>query len=83
MNFKNGLNKIKKNYNEGTALMKACSRGHLEIVQELLRVEDIDVNEKDDNYKWSALMRAAFEGRLSIVRELLKVDKSFRMNVNN
>ena len=67
----------KNDYGE-TALMIASRKGHLDIVQELVKVEGINVNEKDMG-GWTALIYASNEGDLDIVQELVKVEG---INVN-
>lgn len=45
----------------GTALIPACERGHTEIVQELLKIEDYPIDHIN-NLTWTALMEAIVLG---------------------
>ena len=62
-----------------TALMNASRNGHLQVVQELLKVEGINVNEKNNDGN-TALILASLHGRLQVVQELLKVEG---ININD
>ena len=56
-----------------TALMRACSYGHKEVVLELLKVDGLDVN-LQNSYGYTALMLACYKGLTEVALELLKVD---------
>jgi len=56
------------------ALILASTRGHLEIVRELLRVEGVDVNMRGWGGR-TALMFAAENGNIEILRELLQIEE--------
>lgn len=55
-------------------LMVACARGHLEIVELLLNIPEINVNVHSPEFNWSALMYACKKGHLRVVQRLLEVD---------
>ena len=60
-------------------MIQAAGEGHIEVVKELLKVHDINVNHANNDGN-SALINAAGEGHIEIVQELLKVDG---INVNH
>ena len=62
-----------------TVLMRACCRGHLDVVRELLKLDRLDVNAKSRECQWTALIAATLTLRLDVVRELVKDE---RVDVN-
>jgi ankyrin repeat protein len=54
--------------------MRASERGHVAIVVELLKHDDLDLDVRNVD-GWSALTFASFEGHVSVVNELLKEEK--------
>jgi ankyrin repeat protein len=62
-----------------TALSMASAYGLVDIVRELLKHEQVDVNEMSTTRGKNALTRASLYNHVAVVRELLKHDK---VNVN-
>ncbi|KAN0073515.1 Ankyrin repeat-containing domain protein [Elaphomyces granulatus] len=56
----------------GTALMKACSEGHLDVVQFLLGIEGIDVH-RQDNQGRTAFSEAASSGKFEDHSQVVKL----------
>lgn len=57
----NKVNHMLLNRYGGTALIPACERGHTEVVQELLKVDDYPIDHIN-NLTWTALMEAIVLG---------------------
>ena len=60
-------------------LFSACWNGNIETVKQLLLQQDININEKDDNYGYTPLIYACWNGHFEIVKILLNDN---RMNAN-
>ena len=56
---------------EETPLIVACQNGHLEVMRELLKHKNVDVNRRDENND-TPLANASRYDNLEVVRELLK-----------
>ena len=71
------------NYKEyySTHLMRASKNGHLDIVNRLLKCEEINVNLQDEDGD-TALIFASYTNHLSIVNKLLKCEQ-IDVNIEN
>lgn len=67
--------------NAETILINEVNLGHIDVVKEILKIDDVAVN-KFDSSDLTALMHAAMLGDLEIVVELLKY-KSIDVDVTN
>jgi ankyrin repeat protein len=55
-----------------TALIEASHQGHTEIVRMLLENKNIEINQRDKEYRRTALILASYEGHVEIVKILLE-----------